>query len=109
MLTLKVDLEEDQKLRSYIKQIIEGQVRSLLREQLSGVIAGEIAKLRILQPDSTTLSAEVERQVNAAVSRVIASTMHAHVQKAVNEMAQPALKGARELLKRELMDQISRM
>ena len=109
MLTLKVDLNEDEKLRSYIKQIIEGQVRGILRDQLSGVIAGEIAKLRILQPDSPTLSMEVERQVNRAVARIIDASIAQHVQKSVAAMIQPALVNTRALFKQEMINQISKL
>ena len=42
---MKVNLliEEDEMFRQHVKSLIKGQVRHVLREQLSGIVAGEIA------------------------------------------------------------------
>ena len=74
---MKVNLliEEDDMFRQHVKSLIEGQVRHVLREQLSGIVAGEIAKLRLLQPGSSTLSdlvaTELQKQVKAEVDKAI--------------------------------------
>lgn len=74
---MKVNLliEEDEMFRQHVKSLIEGQVRHVLREQLSGIVAGEIAKLRLLQPNSPTLgdlvAAELKKQVKAEVEKAI--------------------------------------
>lgn len=71
---MKVNLliEEDDMFRSHVKSLIEGQVRHVLREQLSGIVAGEIAKLRLLQPNSPTLgdlvAAELKKQTSQKVT-----------------------------------------
>ena len=71
---MKVNLliEEDEMFRQHVKSLIEGQVRHVLREQLSGIVAGEIAKLRLLQPNSPALgylvAAELERQASQKVT-----------------------------------------
>ncbi len=74
---MKVNLliEEDEMFRQHVKSLIGGQVRHVLREQLSGIVAGEIAKLRLLQPNSPTLgdlvAAELKKQVKAEVEKAI--------------------------------------
>lgn len=71
---MKVNLliEEDDMFRQHVKSLIEGQVRHVLREQLSGIVAGEIAKLRLLQPNSPTLNdlvaAELKKQTSVRVT-----------------------------------------
>ena len=44
---VNLNIEEDDMFRQHVKSLIEGQVRHVLREQLSGIVAGEIAKLRL--------------------------------------------------------------
>ena len=74
---MKVNLliEEDEMFRQHVKSLIGGQVRHVLREQLSGIVAGEIAKLRLLQPNSPTLGdlvvVELQKQVKAEVDKAI--------------------------------------
>ena len=94
---VNLNIEEDDMFRQHVKSLIEGQVRHVLREQLSGIVAGEIAKLRFLQPNSPTLNdlvaAELKKQtsgfvtatrVNAEVQRLVKS----EVDKAITPLAQ---------------------
>ena len=94
---VNLNIEEDDMFRQHVKSLIEGQVRHVLREQLSGIVAGEIAKLRLLQPNSPTLSdlvaAELKKQTANLVtpSRVSAEVqrlMKAEVDKATIPLAQ---------------------
>lgn len=64
---VNLNIEEDAEFREYVKGTVAGHVRAVLREQLAGIVAGEIAKLRLLQPDSTTLSDMVNSRVDYAV------------------------------------------
>lgn len=67
---MKVNLviEEDPQFRAHVKELIGGQVRAILRDQLSGIVAGEIAKLRLLQPGDTTLSDMIQKQVQNTIT-----------------------------------------
>lgn len=47
-LTLKLKVEEDDELRNYIKELIRGQVTSVLREELKQYL-GEVVKSKIDQ------------------------------------------------------------
>ncbi len=96
---MKVNLliEEDDMFRSHVKSLIEGQVRHVLREQLSGIVAGEIAKLRLLQPNSKTLGelveAELKRQTSqkvtpSAIATELQKQVKAEVDKAITPLAQ---------------------
>lgn len=96
---MKVNLviEEDDMFRSHVKSLIEGQVRHVLREQLSGIVAGEIAKLRLLQPNSPTLSdlvaTELKKQISQRVTPTAIATemqrqIKAEVDKAITPLAQ---------------------
>jgi hypothetical protein len=96
---MKVNLiiEDDEMFRQHVKSLIEGQVRHVLREQLSGIVAGEIAKLRLLKPNSPMLSdlvaAELKKQTSMKVTpSVIAAELQkqvkAEIDKAVTPLAQ---------------------
>lgn len=96
---MKVNLliEEDDMFRSHVKGLIEGQVRHVLREQLSGIVASEIAKLRLLQPNSQTLSdlvaTELKRQTSqrvtpSAIATELQRQVKAEVEKAITPLAQ---------------------
>lgn len=96
---MKVNLliEEDDMFRSHVKSLIEGQVRHVLREQLSGIVAGEIAKLRLLQPNSPTLSdlvaTELRKQTSQKVTPTAIATelqkqVRAEIEKAITPLAQ---------------------
>lgn len=73
---MKVNLciEEDEQFRASVRSLIEGQVRHVLREELSGIVAGEIAKLRLLQPNPPALSdmvtGVISKHVDAQVTRL---------------------------------------
>ncbi len=64
--------EENEKFRQYTRELIAGQVRSILRGELSGIVHAEIAKLRLLQPGSPTLNELVTKHVNAQIQHAIA-------------------------------------
>ena len=96
---MKVNLliEEDDMFRQHVKSLIEGQVRHVLREQLSDIVAGEIAKLRLLQPNSQTLSdlvaAELKKQTSvrvtpSAIATELQRQVRAEIDKAVKPLAQ---------------------
>lgn len=94
---VNLNIEEDDMFRQHVKSLIEGQVRHVLREQLSGIIAGEIAKLRLLQPDSKTLSdlvaTEMNKQIHQkvtpmAISLELQRQVKAEVDKAIKPLAQ---------------------
>ena len=94
---VNLNIEEDDMFRQHVKSLIEGQVRHVLREQLTGIVAGEIAKLRLLQPNSPTLgdlvAAELKKQTSSLVtaSRVSAEVQRfvkAEVDKSITPLAQ---------------------
>lgn len=85
-------IEEDDQFRASVRSLIEGQVRHVLREELSGIVAGEIAKLRLLQPNSTVLSdmvtGAISKHVDTQVTRIgIRMEVQAAVKERVNQMA----------------------
>jgi transposase len=67
---MKVNLriEEDDQFRHEVRSLIEGQVRHILREQLAGIVAGEIAKMRLLQPNSPMLAALIVKEIQKMFS-----------------------------------------
>lgn len=94
---VNLNIEEDDMFRQHVKSLIEGQVRHVLREQLTGIVAGEIAKLRLLQPNSPTLgnlvAAELKKQTSSLVTASRVSTevqrvVKAEVDKAITPLAQ---------------------
>lgn len=94
---VNLNIEEDDMFRQHVKSLIEGQVRHVLREQLTGIVAGEIAKLRLLQPNSPTLgdlvAAELKKQTSSfvtalRVSNEVQRLVKAEVDKAIPPLAQ---------------------
>jgi hypothetical protein len=71
---VNLNIEEDDQFRSHVRNLIEGQVRAVLREQLNGIVAGEIAKLRLLQPNSPTLGEHVAKEVSRVTAGAVNST-----------------------------------
>ena len=107
---MKVNLliEEDDMFRQHVKGLIEGQVRHVLREQLSGIVAGEIAKLRLLQPNSPTLgdliATELKRQTS---QRVTPSAIASELQKQVKAEVDKAIKPLAQQVKDALSEAIA--
>ena len=102
---MKVNLliEEDDMFRQHVKSLIEGQVRHVLREQLSDIVTGEIAKLRLLQPNSPTLgdlvAAELKKQTSVMVTpSAIATELKRQVTLEVNKAATPLAKLVKDAL-----------
>ena len=95
---MKVNLviEEDDMFRNHIKSMMEGQVRHILREQMAGIIAGEIAKLRLLQPQSQTLNelvaAELKKQTSGRItSAAVTTELQKHVKAEVDKQITPLM------------------
>ena len=100
---VNLNIEEDDMFRQHVKSLIEGQVRYVLREQLSDIVAGEIAKLRLLQPNSSTLSdlvaAELKKQTAGRVTpSAIATELKRQVTLEVNKAATPLAQQVKDAL-----------
>ena len=107
---MKVNLliEEDDMFRQHVKSLIEGQVRHVLREQLSGIVAGEIAKLRLLQPNSSTLSDLVANELKKQTSlKVTPSAIAMELQKQVKAEVDKAIKPLAQQVKDALSEAIA--
>ena len=102
---MKVNLliEEDEMFRQHVKSLIEGQVRHVLREQLSDIVSGEIAKLRLLQPNSPTLgdlvAAELKKQTTQKVTPLaIATELQKQVKMEVDKSIKPLAQQVKDAL-----------
>ena len=100
---VNLNIEEDDMFRQHVKSLIEGQVRHVLREQLSGIVAGEIAKLRLLRPNSPTLgdlvAAELKKQTARKVTpSAIATELKHQVMIEVNKAATPLVQQVKDAL-----------
>ena len=107
---MKVNLliEEDDMFRQHVKSLIEGQVRHVLRAQLSGIVAGEIAKLRLLQPNSPALSDLVAAELKKQTSqRVTPLAIAAELQKQVKAEVGNAIKPLAQQVKDALSEAIA--
>ena len=105
---VNLNIEEDDMFRSHVKSLIEGQVRHVLREQLSGIVAGEIAKLRLLQPNSQTLGNLVAEAIKKQTSiKVTPSAIATELQKQVRAEIDKAIKPLAQQVKDALSDAIA--
>ena len=87
---VNIDIKEDEHFRKHVRDMISGQVRGILREELGGIVAAELAKMRLLQPDSPALSEMVNRHVNLRVSQMgdqITRTVRSQLEAAMREEA----------------------
>ena len=87
---VNIDIKEDEHFRKHVRDMISGQVRGILREELGGIVATELTKMRLLQPDSPTLSEMVTRHVNLKVAQMgdqITRTVRNQIEAAVREEA----------------------
>lgn len=108
---VNLNIEEDDMFRAHVKSLIEGQVRHVLREQLAGIIAGEIAKLRLLQPNSPTLgdlvAKEVAKLTSGAVTRSnVMEELRKLVREEVGKQTTPLAQQVKSILTDSLMEKI---
>lgn len=59
--------DDDEQLRAYIQQKIEGQVRVVLREQLAGIVASKIVEMRLTDPNSSALHDIIQNQIHRTI------------------------------------------
>ena len=105
---VNLNIEEDDMFRQHVKSLIEGQVRRVLREQLTGIVAGEIAKLRLLQPNSPTLSDLVAAELKTQTSRLITtSRVSTEVQRLVKAEVDNAITPLAQQVKSALSEAIA--
>lgn len=103
----KLDLESEAEFRKYVRELISGQVRSILRAELAGIVNAEIVKLRLLQPGDTTLSQLVAKQVNATVANEI-QNQHMRMREIANEQVQTMIKAALDQLVEDINKAVKR-
>lgn len=75
-LNLTVDLNSDEELRTYIKQMIDNQVKSILREEFRELVQKKAVEIIISKKDydstiSHAINAVVEREVKDSINRII--------------------------------------
>lgn len=77
-LNLTVDLNSDEELRSYIKQMIDDQVKSVLRGELAELVKSKAVEILATKKDYDrtiyqSINTVIEREVKNSISRVISS------------------------------------
>ena len=60
---LVLNLEEDSDFRTYIKAEISKIIGSVLRDELKGIVAGELARLRLTDPTNMPMSEIVDSAI----------------------------------------------
>lgn len=75
-LNLTVDLNSDEELRSYIKQMIDDQVKSILREEFRELVKNKAVDIIVSKKDydgtiSHAINTVVEREVKDSIYRII--------------------------------------
>lgn len=103
----KLDLESEAEFRKYVRELISGQVRSILRAELAGIVSSEIVKLRLLQPGNTTLSELVAKQVHATVVSEI-QNQRMWMKEIVNEQVHTMIKATLDPLVEDINKAVKR-
>lgn len=75
-LNLTVDLNSDEELRSYIKQMIDDQVKSVLREEFRELIKSKAVEIIVNKKDydstiSHAMNTVIEREVKNSICRIV--------------------------------------
>lgn len=70
---LNFHIEDDAELRKTVRELISGQVRAVLREELQDIVKGEIAKLRLSDPSTSSLT----EQIRTELEKCVRQTFHA--------------------------------
>jgi len=69
---LKINIENDEELRNYIKQVIAGQVKSISREMIKVMVLDAIATKADTILEEKNLKAMIERSIDEIVRRHLA-------------------------------------
>jgi len=69
---VNLNINEDEQFRQYVRDLIGGEVRRTVREHANEMVAAEIAKLRLLQPNSPAFSELVAKHMDSAIKTAIA-------------------------------------
>lgn len=102
---VNLNIAEDELFRNHVKELISGQVRAVLREQLSGIVAGELAKQRLTTPDSPALSEMVTAQVNEAIRQAVdAVRLSELVRVEVKRLVQDTIRDEADTVKRSIRE-----
>ena len=112
-MSFSVNLEATEEFRMHVRQMITGQVKSILRTELEGIVHGELAKLRLMRPDSTAMSEIITKEVNhqikdevARAVRELRAELGAEISKHARETIAPLMNQLRSDLKSHLIQAI---
>ncbi len=73
-MTVTFNIENDEQLRQHIKNAIDGQVRSIVREEIAKTVADEVA--RVLPKVTTTWG--FEKKINTVIDKAVDKIVKAH-------------------------------
>lgn len=113
---VNLSLEESEEFRAHVRQLISGQVRALIREEMGGIVTAELTKIRLLKPDSPLLSELVHKKVDEAVRSLVKTShiearnaMHEMIRKEVSEQVKPSVQYLRSAIRDEFIRLVREM
>ena len=56
------------KLTTLVQDIVRAEIKQVLETQLDNIVAGELAKIRLLKPGTSDLSTMIEKKIKATVN-----------------------------------------
>lgn len=84
--------ELDQYVENYLKDTVQQHVREILNHQLKDVVAGELARLRMVEPSSSTLSDVLtdvlQFKIDTRFKQLLAPAVRVEMQKHFRVMAE---------------------
>ena len=105
---INVNIEEDAEFRAHVKELIAGQIRSILREELKGLIIAEIAKMKLLKPHSPALEDIVRNAVQRALDRSQTSLEY-ETKKRLDEAVRETMAPMRKTLNARMEEALSEL
>lgn len=73
---VNIAIAEDEEFRQHVKDMISGEIRKILREELKGLVTGELARSRLLDPNSPTMNELINKRIMELVSAQLQNQLH---------------------------------
>jgi len=73
---VNIAIAEDEEFRQHVRDMISGEIRKILREEMRGLITGELAKSRLLSPDSPALNDLIDKRIQALAANALIAELN---------------------------------
>lgn len=83
---LTMQVEHDDQLRQSVRDLIAGEVRHILRNELDGIVRAELTALRLSGRETSQLNEAVKKVVDAEIKRTALDIIKSEVRTRIESM-----------------------